>query len=83
MLHLAAKKLNYQHNITFHSLRRSAASLAFKAGVPLEQIKAQGCWSSEAIWSYIDTSAKTVIFPKFFAQHTQNFSTSTALGVGC
>jgi hypothetical protein len=39
MLNLASKKLNLQHNITFHTLRRSAASLAFQSGVPLEQIK--------------------------------------------
>jgi integrase len=83
MLHLAAKKLKFQQNITFHSLRRSAASLAFKAGVPLDQIKAQGFWSSEAIWSYIETSAKTVMFPQFFAQLTHTSPTSTALGIGC
>jgi integrase len=73
MLNLAAKKLQFQHNITFHSLRRSAASLAFQSGVPLEQIK--------AIWSYIDSSAKTVIFPRFFAHQNYSASTPTALGV--
>jgi site-specific recombinase XerD len=66
LLNLAANKCNLQHSVTFHALRRSAASLAFHAGVPLEQIKAQGCWSSEAIWSYIDSSAKAVLLPQFF-----------------
>jgi hypothetical protein len=37
MLNLDAKKLQYQHCVTFHALRRSAASLAFKAGILLEQ----------------------------------------------
>jgi integrase len=60
LLNMASTKLKLQHNITFHALRHSAASLAFQSGVPIEQIKAQGCWSSEAIWSYIDSAAKTV-----------------------
>jgi hypothetical protein len=79
LLNLAAKKCNLQYSVTFHALRRSAASLAFMAGVPLEQIKAQGCWLSEAIWSYIDSSAKAVILPQFFAK---SYSNTTALGFG-
>jgi integrase len=77
LLQLAAKKANLQ-NITFHALRRSAASAAFKSGVPLEQIQAQGCWSSQAIWSYIDPSAKAHILPQFFS----HYFLSTPLGLG-
>jgi integrase len=80
MLNIASKKLNLQHNVNFHALRRSAASLAFQAGVPLEQIQAHGCWSSDAIWSYIDASAKSVMLPKFFSTTYSNFT--TALGFG-
>jgi integrase len=79
LLNLAAKKCNLQQSITFHALRRSAASLAFQAGIPLEQIKAQGCWSSEAIWSYIASSAKAVLLPQFFAN---SYASTTALGFG-
>jgi integrase len=35
MVNVASSKLNFQHNITFHALRRSAASLAFQSGVPI------------------------------------------------
>jgi site-specific recombinase XerD len=80
MLNIASKKLHFENNFTFHALRRSAASLAFKAGIPLEQIQAHGCWSSEAIWSYIDASAKSVMLPRFFASSYS--STSTPFGFG-
>jgi hypothetical protein len=82
MLNIASTKLKLHYNITLHALRRSAASLAFQSGVPIEQIKAQGCWSSEAIWPYIDSAAKTVMFPKFFAQQIYNTPTPTALSIG-
>jgi integrase len=81
MLKQAALKCNIQHQISFHILRRSAASLAFASGVPLEHIKAHGTWSSEAIWSYIHSSVRSALLPKFF----QNvfLTTSTArLGSG-
>jgi integrase len=80
MLNIASKKLKFKNNVTSHALRRSAASLAFKADIPLEQIQAHGCWSSEAIWSYIDDSAKSVMLPRFFASIYS--STSTPFGVG-
>ena len=40
-------------NITFHSLRRSGASLAFNSHVPLQNIQSHGTWTSECVWSYI------------------------------
>ena len=40
-------------NITFHSLRRSGATWAFNAKVPLQNIQSHGTWTSECVWSYI------------------------------
>ena len=47
-------KLGYpSHYFTFHSFQRSGTSLAFACHVPLQQIKFQGTWSSDCVWSYI------------------------------
>ena len=40
-------------SITFHSLRRSGATLAFNSSVPLQSIQSHGTWTSECVWSYI------------------------------
>ena len=40
-------------NITFHSLRRSGATLAFNSSVPIQDIQSHGTWMSECVWSYI------------------------------
>jgi integrase len=66
MLKEAIVRCNIQQNITFHCLRRSAASLAFASGVPIEQIKAHGTWASEAVWTYIHSSVRSAVLPKFF-----------------
>jgi integrase len=66
MLKQAATKSNILHNITYHIFRRSAASIAFAAGVPFQQIQAHGTWASESIWSYIHHTAKASLLPKFF-----------------
>ena len=53
---LASILLSLQlHNskITFHSLRRSGATLAFNSSVPLQDIQSHGTWSSDCVWSYI------------------------------
>ena len=39
--------------ITFHSFRRSGATLAFNSSVPLQDIQSHGTWSSNCVWSYI------------------------------
>ena len=36
----------------FHTFRRSGASLAFSLNVPVQNIKAHGIWSSDAVYSY-------------------------------
>ena len=42
----------------FHTFRRSGASIAYDANVPLSAIKMHGAWQSDAVWAYIsaDTS---------------------------
>ena len=53
---LASILLSLQlHNskITFHSFRRSGATLAFNSSVPLQDIQSHGTWSSDCVWSYI------------------------------
>ena len=42
-----------QSNITFHSLRRSGATWAFNAKVPVQNIQSHGTWTSDCVWSYI------------------------------
>ena len=41
------------HFYTFHSFRRSAATLAYNANIPLQQIKHHGSWASDCVWTYI------------------------------
>ena len=41
---------------SLHSLRRGGASLAFEAGVSLDQIKSHGTWKSQAVWKYIHSN---------------------------
>ena len=38
---------------SFHTFRRSAASLAFQNNTSLEAIQAQGTWASQAVWTYL------------------------------
>ena len=48
------KKLQLQQShITFHSLRRSGATLAFNSKVPIQDIQSHGIWMSDCVWSYI------------------------------
>ena len=41
------------HFFTFHSFRRSGATLAYNANIPLQQIKHHGSWASDCVWTYI------------------------------
>ena len=38
---------------SFHTFRRSGASLAFSQSTPVQDIQQQGTWSSDAVWAYI------------------------------
>ena len=40
----------------FHIFRRSGASVAYDAHIPLPVLQQHGCWRSEAIWAYISDS---------------------------
>ena len=40
-------------NITFHSFRCSAATLAFNSNIPMQHIQSHGTWTSDAVWGYI------------------------------
>ena len=45
--------LGFQKSFTFHDFRRSGATWAFRHGVSLQDIQAQGTWSSSCVWRYI------------------------------
>ena len=38
--------------LTFHDFRRAGASWAFQHGVPMQDIQAQGTWTSQCVWRY-------------------------------
>ena len=42
---------------TYHTFRRSGASLAFNNNVAFENIKHHGGWQSDAIWAYLFNSS--------------------------
>ena len=44
---------------TFHSFRRSGATLAYKSHVPVQCIKDHGSWTSDCVWSYIQKDHTT------------------------
>ena len=47
-------KLGFQpHHFTFHTFRRSGATLAYNAHIPVRQIKRHGSWTSDCVWTYI------------------------------
>jgi integrase len=60
--------LNFNSHLTFHSFRRSGASLAYASGVSFEHIQAHGTWASDALWSYIDADARESPVPRVFSQ---------------
>ena len=41
------------NHYTFHSFRRSGATLAYNAHMPIQSIKHHGSWASDCVWSYI------------------------------
>ena len=46
-------------HFTFHSPRRSAATFAFNAHVPIQSIQRHGTWTSDCIWRYIQADQST------------------------
>ena len=41
------------NHYTFHSFRRSGATLAYNAHMPIQSIKHHGSWASDCVWTYI------------------------------
>ncbi len=62
---------------TFHTFRRSGASLAFQLRVPIQDIQSHGTWLSDAVWTYIQPSLTDTAVPTAFANHIQH-----SLGLG-
>jgi integrase len=60
--------LSLSPKLTFHSFRRSGASLAYTSGVPFDAIQAHGTWASDALWSYIDADARESPVPRLFSR---------------
>ena len=50
---ILAKVHSSPPGVTFHSLHRSGATLAFNLNVPMQHIQSHGTWTSEAVWAYI------------------------------
>ena len=55
-------------NYGFHTFRRSGASLAFSLNIPIQYIKAQGTWQSDAVWQYLDEKSYPTILTTTMAQ---------------
>ena len=57
----------------FHTFRRSAASMAFDANIPLITLQHHGHWRSDAIWAYIsDNTAQSLQVPLAFQNLIHN-----------
>ena len=50
--------------LTFHDFRRGGVTWAFRGGVPIQEIQAQGIWCSDCLWRYIVTHLS--LFPSLF-----------------
>ena len=51
-------KMGFPKNyFTFHTFRRSGATLAFNSHVPIQKIKHHGSWTSDCVWRYIQQDA--------------------------
>ena len=45
-----------KNHFTFHAFRRSGATLAYDSHVPIRSIKNHGSWTSDCVWTYIQSS---------------------------
>ena len=50
---------NTPNYFTFHSFRRSGATLAYNSHIPLQSIKSHGSWASDCVWAYIQKDHKS------------------------
>ena len=44
------------HYFTFHALRRSGATFAYRAHVPIQEIQCHGTWTSNCVCRYIQSN---------------------------
>ena len=52
--------MGYDRNhFTFHSFRRSGASLAYNSYMPIRNIKHHSSWMSDCVWTYIQENQKS------------------------
>ena len=51
----------HKSHFTFHTFRRSGATLAFDNNITLQNIQAHGGWKSSAVWSYLTRSQASVV----------------------
>ena len=59
-------------NYGFHTFRRSGASLAFSLNIPVDHIKAQGTWTSDAVWAYLSTNHYPLALTTTMSTHLTN-----------
>ena len=52
-LKLVSQLLDYPKHFTFHDFRRGGATWGFRHGASIQDIQAQGTWSSQSVWPYI------------------------------
>ena len=65
-----SRLLGFPKTFTFHDFRRGGATWAFRHGVPLQDIQAQGTWSSSCVWRYIQLpSSETSPVASAFRTH--------------
>jgi integrase len=64
-------RLRLNPHLSFHSFRRSAASLAYSSGLSFSAIQSHGTWSSDALLAYLDSGARdpsvSLFFSSFFS----------------
>ena len=63
----------HPHHFSFHTFRRSGASCAYNAHVPVQNIKTHGSWASDCVWTYIQQDHKRSVE---IAQSFKNIITS-------
>jgi hypothetical protein len=65
--------LGLHPSLSFHSFRRSAASLAHSSGLSFQQIQTHGTWTSDALLAYLDAGARDPAVPRFFSSFFSSF----------
>jgi hypothetical protein len=67
VLRTLVSSLGFHSSLTFHSFRRSAASLAISSGLSFQAVQQHGTWSSDALLAYLDSGSRDPAVPQFFS----------------